>query len=125
MRCETGLVPVGQYLAQCFLLGADPFAAAYIHVACHQHLFSGIITFTQKLTLPAVPDAGADCADVDNRQHKEKPQPFGAFDQFTEVMDGFMVAQVAFEGGVAHEQVPAYQPCHGLGFCWLEAKARA
>ena len=47
------------------------------------------------------------------------------FDPGNKVADGLVIGQIAFERGVAHQQVAAHQPADQLGFIGIHAKARA
>jgi hypothetical protein len=56
-------------------------------VAEAQHLFGGFVEVGQELALPAVPDTGADRADVDHGEQQQQAQALGALDLAGEVED--------------------------------------
>ena len=98
------------------LFRGDLLAAPGLLVAKAQHFFGGFIQVTEQLPLPAVPHAGADCADIDDGQRKEEAQAFGRLHRFDEIHDRLVIRQVALERGCRHQQVPADEPRDGLGF---------
>ena len=105
-------------------LGLDPFGAAALLVAEPQHFLGRLVEGGEQLPLPAVPDAGADRADVDDRQHQQQAQPLGALYRFGEIEDRLEVRQVALERGVGHQEVIADQPGDRLGLGAGQAEAR-
>src|SRR5690606_5089376 len=69
------------------------------------------IELAQKLTLPAVPRAGADGADVGDRQQKQQFQPLRALYDRREVADRLGVSKIAAERDVAHFEMMLDEPC--------------
>ena len=88
---EARVVPA-ERRAQRVLLGRDPLAAAALLVAEPQHLLGRLVEVAEQLTLPAVPDAGPDRADVDDGQQQQQPQPLGALHGRAEIEDRLEVA---------------------------------
>ncbi len=123
-RFELLRAPAEQ-VAQRGLLDRDAFAAALLLVPEAQHFLGRIVERRQQLPLPAVPHAGADRADIDDRQHQQQPQPLGALHHLGEIEDRLEVRQVALERRRRHQQMEAHQPGDGLGLGRRQAEARA
>ena len=79
----------------------------------------------QKLALPAVPDAGADRADVADGEHQEQLQPLHRLHDLGEIEDGAAVGQVARLGDARHGEVLFDQPGDELGLVRREPEPGA
>lgn len=110
---EARVVPP-QCRLQRFLPRGDPLGAPALLVAQAQHLFRRLKQIGEQLPLPAVPRARPHRANVDDGQHQQQAQAFGALHHLAEIEDRLEIAQVALERGRRHQQVPADQPRHRL-----------
>ena len=77
----------------------DAVGATACQRAARQDLFGGIVELAQQRRLPAVPDIGADGADVADRQHQQQTEPLRRLHQAGEALDGLGIHQVALERG--------------------------
>ena len=84
--------------------------------------FRGVIQAAQKRSLPAVPHAGPDGANIRNGEQQQQPQPFRRADLRGEVFNGFGVLYVPFLRKVAHEQMVLDEPCGGVGLLHRNAE---
>ena len=90
-----------------------------------EHRFRFRIKCAQQLAFPAIPDAGPDGADVNDRQDQQQLQPFRALHNSGEIQDGLEVVEIAHLRRLAHQQMMADKPGRCFGFFRREAKARA
>ena len=74
-----------------------------------------MVEFAQKLALPAVPDTGADGADIADGEEEQEAQALGGLHRLDEVLHGLRVFEVALEGVAAHDEVVADQPLDRFG----------
>ncbi len=94
------LGPIGE-------LGAD---AVLVGAAATKGGFRCIVKVAQQLTLPAIPHAGANGANVRHGQDKQKAQSLEVADPFGELGDGLRVGDVTALRGIAHLEVIADEP---------------
>ena len=97
--------PVGDGGAEGLLRRGDALARGELGVPAGHHRLGLVVERAQQLALPAVPDAGADGADVGDGEHQQQLQALRALHDVGEVADGLGVADVAAEGDLAHGQV--------------------
>ena len=90
-----------------------------------EHHLALAVERTQQLALPAVPDAGADAADIADRQHQKEAQALDGLHVFGESGDGARIGDIAALRGLRHHEMVLDQPDHGLGFLRAQAEARA
>ena len=122
---ELLLAPVLHRTGEFFLGRLDPADPRYGGMATGQMRLGFCKQGAQQLTLPAVPDAGSDCANVDDSQNDKQAQPLGALHHRREVDDGLVVRQVAHLRRFAHQQMMAHQPYNGFGFGSRQPEAGA
>ena len=103
----------------------DQLGAAMLLVTEPKPLLGRFEQGAQQLPLPFVPHARPDRADVDDRQHQQQPQPFGALHLADEILDRLGVGEVALERRRRQQQVVADEPGDGLRLCRIETEARA
>ena len=78
----------------------------------------------KQLTLPPVPDAGADGHDVGARQNQKQLQPLRALHDIRERADRFGIGNIARMREIAHRQMLFDQPGHKLGLGGRHSQAR-
>ena len=88
-------------------------------------LHGPMVKVGQHLRLPAVPDVGADRAQVGGGEHVEHLQQLGRADLHGETDDQVLVAGVAAEGQVVHPQVLVDEELDGLRLVRLQAQPPA
>ena len=92
--------------------------------AAGHHVERAVVKLAQQRRLPAVPHLRPDRADIGGGQHQQQLQPLGRLHALDESLDRLRVADVALEGGVAHQEVPAHQPRDGLGLLGASGPSR-
>ena len=125
MRPDLRLGEVAELGGEAFLGPLDPVAAPDARHASGDLLLGRVVEIAQQRRLPGGPHAGTDRPDVGDRQHEQQAQPFQRLHGLDEVADRLGVVDVAPERGVAHRQVPAHQPGHGLGLLGRQPDPRA
>ena len=84
-----------------------------------------VVERAEKLSLPAVPDARADGADIADGKHQEQPQPLHRLHDVGEVEDGSAVGEVARLRDPRHGQMLLDEPGDELRLVGREPEARA
>ena len=99
-------------------------ASPLLHVAKPQALLGSLEQRADQASLPVVPCARTNCANVDDRQQQQQPQSLGALHSVNEILDRLGICEVAAEGRIGHQQVIAHQPGDSLRLGRIEAEAR-
>ena len=87
--------PILELVAQLGLRHRDALRAVDLGEAAGQHRLGLVIERAEELRLPAVPDAGADRADVGGGEDGQQLQPLERLHHRGEILDGLAVGQVA------------------------------
>ncbi len=115
--------PAAQRLRERLLSGRDAFPAA-AGIGARKRRVGLVIQGAQELTLPAVPDAWPDRADVGGGHDQEQAQALGRLDHLGHVAHRLGIVGVALERGSAQQQMMAHQPRHGLHLLGAQAQTR-
>ena len=92
--------------------------------AAGQHRLGFVVERAYKLRLPAVPDAGADGADIRRRQDGEQLHALQRLHHGGEVLDRLAVGEIARLRDRRHDEVHFDQPGDELGVGGIEAQPR-
>ena len=102
----------------------DPLAVRYGGMAAGDHRLRLVVERAQQLALPAVPHARPHGADVHDGEDEKQLQTFRTLHHLGEVEDGLEIRQVTHLRGLAHQQVMAHQPGHGLRLGMAQSQPR-
>ena len=116
---------MGQGLLQLGPGDVDAPSRVVFGAARGQHALGLPIQGPQQLAFPIVPDAGADRADVADRQDEQQPQPLDRLHERRKRLDRPPVAEVAPLCGVGHDEMVFDQPDDDVRLGRRELKARA
>ena len=103
----------------------DALGAVDFREAAGQHRLGLVIQRAQQLRLPAVPDAGADAADIGGGQDGQQLHLLDRLHHGGEILDGLAVRQVARLRHRRHGQMLLDQPRDQFGVGGVEAEPRA
>ena len=117
---ELTLGPFGEAGAEFGLRRGDALRAIDLGEAAGQHRFGFVIKRAQQLRLPAIPDAGADRADVGGGEDGQQFHPLERLHHCGEILDGLAVGQVARLRHFRHRQMLLDQPGDQFGIGWLK-----
>ena len=121
---EIEIGPLRQPAPQFELGLRDAAPAVDGRMAAGQHHLGLPIEGAHQFGLPVVPDAGADRADVADRQDEQHFQPFERLHLMREGEDRLAVAKIAPLRRIGHDEMVFDEPGDGLGLGVAEAKAR-
>ena len=121
---ELVLGPIGEGVAELGLRRGDALGAVDLGEAAGQHRLGLVIQRAQQLRLPAVPDAGADAANVGGGQDRQQLHLLDRLHHGGEFLDGPAVRQVARLRHRRHRQVLLDQPGHQFRVGIVESEPR-
>ena len=117
-------IPADQRLAQLALGLVLPAFAVDMFQPAFQRIGGLPIQPAQQHGLPVVPGAGADTADIADRQHRQQIQPLAGFHRLGEIAYRARIADIALLRHVGHQQVIAHQPFDGFTFFLCQPQTR-
>ena len=120
---ELSFIPIGNGLSEGLLGGIHTCLAKGTDVIPLDQRQSFMIKRAQELPLPAIPDIGADGADIGDRQQQQQPKALGRLNDLGKVRDRLGIVKIAAKCRRAEQQMMPDQPGDGLDLVLAQAQS--